>query len=111
MKDLFWFLFYKIFNPKLTKLKNMILVKTDRHGEVTELRSEGSFFELSRVVKSIIKRYENKGLMLIKDEAHGIRGRVTEFATEENGWECGFIIATGWVKLVIPPKDDNEENN
>jgi len=91
--------------------KTMILVKTDKDGEVTELRSEGTFTELSRVVKSLIKEYESNGLMLIKDKAYGISGRVTEFATEENGWECGIMIASGWVKLARPPKEDDDEND
>lgn len=87
----------------------MILIKTDRHGEVTELRNEGTFTELSRIVKSLTKEYEKKGLMLIKDEAHGVKGRVTEFASEKNGWEVGFMIASSWVRIV--PNDENEENN
>lgn len=87
----------------------MILVKTDRHGEVTELRSEGTFVELSRVVKELIKEYEEKGLMLIKDEAHGVRGRVTEFASEENGWECGFFIAGSWVTNITLRGDGDDE--
>ena len=91
--------------------KTMVLVKTDRHGEVTELRSKGTFIELSRVVKDLIKEYEAKGLMLIKDEAHGVRGRVTEFATEKNGWECGFFIAGSWVTNIRKQDDNDEEKN
>lgn len=86
----------------------MILVKCDKYGEVTELKSDGTFLELSRVVKSLIKEYEANGLMLIKDVAHGVKGRVTEFATEDNGWECGLMLASGYVKIIKPPKDEEE---
>jgi len=101
------FFYYKIFNPKLT-YKNMILVKCDKDGVVTELSPNGTFLELHRMVNTLIKEYESNGIMLIKDKMWGKRGRITEFATEENGWECSLGIADGWAGN-ISLRDDDEK--
>lgn len=86
----------------------MILVKCDKDGEVTELSATGTFLELYRMVNTLIKEYESDGLMLIKDEMLGKRGRITEFATEENGWECSLAIADSWVDN-LALRGDNEK--
>ena len=75
----------------------MILIKTNRHGEVQEIMNSDDYWSIVDRLEYLTEELEAKGIFLIKTKGYG-RSRVDEFASTENGWECGFMLADGWIK-------------
>ena len=75
----------------------MILVKTTKDGVVSEICNTDDYWSIVKILECLTEELEAQGIFLIKTKGYG-RSRVDEFASIKNGWECGFMLAHGWVK-------------
>lgn len=80
----------------------MILVKTTRHGEVTELMNSDNYIEIVNKLQELTDEFEDSGIFLIKRTFNkNSLTRTDEFASIENGWEIGLTLADDWCKPTI----------
>lgn len=74
----------------------MILIKCDKNG-ISEIGNNDSYFYLLEKLEKITEELESNGIMLVDVEVSGVNSRTHVFASIENGWECVYIIASGYV--------------
>ena len=87
----------------------MVLVKTTKDGEVTEVINSDNYVEIVNLLQTLTDELEDSGIFLIKRKFFkNSLCRVDEFATIENGWECGFMLADGWISNLTQIDPDKE---